>query len=629
MKISGMIRIVIFVLTLFQCILHAQAWQSSAVWYNEHGRLEYHRDSEFNRIPDFSYAGYKNGNADIPFIPVVKTIVPVDGDNTAHIQQAIDEVGAMTVNSSGFRGALLLSAGRYPVNGTIKINKSGVVLRGAGDGSDSALNTIIVGIGNTPAQRTILVAGGGSATLWKDQVSGTKTNIISDSVLIGDHTFVVQDASLYSVGDNIIIYHPCSEGWLQSIDYGGTHSNDPGAEPGVDVPWGVNSYPIVFNRYITAISGNTVTVDVPLFYSLIRSRSQSYMYKYARTGIRTQIGIESLRVDIQTAGGTDEHHAWNAIDVYQLEDGWVTNCTMLHFGLSGIRTNTATRITVDNCKAIDPVSIIEGGKRYNFNLYSASQHILIKNSHASNGRHHYVSNGTTYVSGCAFVDCTSQGAYTSSEGHRSWSMGLLFDNHVELDGPRSDQRLLGLYNRGYYGTSHGWSVANAVAWRCNVRSGLLIVQKPPTAQNYAIGCFGTVTGVKPPAPFSEPEGYIEGTRKDSLYPRSLYYAQLHDRKNISKVKTGINAPEGFQLYQNYPNPFNPSTTILYSIPRSENVSLDVFDLTGKKVLSLVNDRVEAGKHTVNFMDRSLSTGTYYFRLVAGNNLSIKKMILIK
>ena len=67
-------------------------------------------------------------------------------------------------------------------------------------------------------------------------------------------------------------------------------------------------------------------------------------------------------------------------------------------------------------------------------------------------------NGYSYTSGCVFVDCTSSGAYAGSEGHRRWSTGLLFDNLIELDGPRPgvNPRLLGLYNRGYYGTSHGW-----------------------------------------------------------------------------------------------------------------------------------------------------------------------------
>jgi hypothetical protein len=83
------------------------------------------------------------------------------------------------------------------------------------------------------------------------------------------------------------------------------------------------------------------------------------------------------------------------------------------------------------------------------------------------------------------------------------------------------------------------------------------------------------------------------------------------------------------LLQNYPNPFNPSTTILYSIPAASVVTLDVFEMTGKRIRTVVNEHQEAGQHTVNFSDGKLPSGTYFFRLQAGPNYSTKKMILIK
>jgi hypothetical protein len=215
---------------------------------------------------------------------------------------------------------------------------------------------------------------------------------------------------------------------------------------------------------------------------------------------------------------------------------------MLHFGLSGVCTNTATRVTIENCQALDPHSVIEGGKRYNFQLLYASQQVLVKDCHTTNGRHHYVSNGESSVSGCVFYNCTSSGAYTSSEGHRWWSMGLLFDNHLELDGPRYwyDPRLLGLYNRGNWGTSHGWASAHSVCWNCDVAGGDIALQKPPTAQNYAIGCFANrVTGTYFPTCFfyrnEKYEGYIEGKDTPGLEPASLFSAQLLDRLSGSEA----------------------------------------------------------------------------------------------
>jgi hypothetical protein len=548
---------------------YAQTWQSSRVYYGSNNKLVYVPDTEMNIIPDFSYAGYKNGESEIPFITVIKTISPITGDNTSYIQSVLDSLG-----NAGAKGALLLSPGNYEIWGTLKLKYSGLVLRGSGDGNDSLTNTILKGKGDTPTQRTILIAGGGSSSLWKDQVAGTKTNITSDTVLIGSREFYVENVAPFSVGDNIIIYHPCSAGWLEAVDYGGTHS----IAPDQDTAWAVNSNPIVYNRYIKAISGNKITIDAPVFNHLIKSLSQSYIYKYSRSGMKTDIGIENLRIDIETLGGEDESHPWEAVDLYQLEDSWVKNCTFLHFGHSGIRINTGTRITVENCKALDPVSIITGERRYNFNVYTGSQQILFKNCYATNGRHHYVSNGYSWTSGVVFLNCTSSGAYTSSEGHRQWSQGILYDNHRELDGPRTGlvPRLLGLYNRGNYGTAHGWAIAHSVAWNCDVAAGDLIVQKPPTAQNYAIGCKGLhITGIKPPAPFNEPGGYIEGTNTLGLYPQSLYMAQLQDRLGVvTGPQTYTSTSNGNWSTMNWNPPGTPGALDNVIIPNGDTVTID-------------------------------------------------------
>ena len=626
----------LFFLIFLACSLHAQGtWQSDLVFYDDNNKLVYKSDQYGNRIPDFSYAGYRNSELQIPSVPIVKEIEPVAGDNTTHIQNALFEVAIMPADSSGIRGALLLKAGEYEVRGTIKLNFDGVIIRGVGDGNDPLSNTIIKATGNSPSKRSVLVAGGGGTSKWADSESGSQTNIISDTVFIGERKFRVANPSLYNVGDNIIIVHPCTNEWLAAIDYGGTFSDSIGAEPGVDLPWAEGSQKLVFNRYIRAINGDTITIDAPVFNHLVRSLSQSYIYKYARLNIKTQVGIENLRIDIVTNGGTDENHAWNAIDLYQIEDSWVRDCTVLHFGLSGFRSNTASRITIENCQALDPVATITGGNMYNFNIYTASQQILFKNCHAANGRHHYVSNGTSWTSGCVFLNCTSSGAYASSEGHRQWSMGLLYDNHTELDGPRAglNPRLLGLYNRGFFGTSHGWSSAHSVAWACDMANGDLVVQQPPTAQNYAIGCFGArVTGVRPPASFPAPDGYIEGVNQAGLLPGSLFLAQLEDRLGpaVSIVSDEIiTIPETAELYQNFPNPFNPQTTIAYSVSQPGNVKLTIYDIAGRKIELLVDEFKSQGTYSVAWLPQHQASGVYFYKLTSGRTVSIKKMMLIK
>ena len=88
-------------------------------------------------------------------------------------------------------------------------------------------------------------------------------------------------------------------------------------------------------------------------------------------------------------------------------------------------------------------------------------------------------------------------------------------------------------------------------------------------------------------------------------------------------------PSAFSLEQNYPNPFNPSTTIRYSLPQTGRVTLKVFDLLGKEVAALVNGVVSAGNHEVRFDASKLSGGVYFYKITTENNVSTKKMILIK
>lgn len=90
-----------------------------------------------------------------------------------------------------------------------------------------------------------------------------------------------------------------------------------------------------------------------------------------------------------------------------------------------------------------------------------------------------------------------------------------------------------------------------------------------------------------------------------------------------------NIPREFSISQNYPNPFNPSTKINFSIPYASNVKITVFDITGKEVTTLVNSSTEAGNHTINFDSNGLSSGVYFYNIIAGNFTRTMKMILTK
>jgi Secretion system C-terminal sorting domain/Fibronectin type III domain len=88
-------------------------------------------------------------------------------------------------------------------------------------------------------------------------------------------------------------------------------------------------------------------------------------------------------------------------------------------------------------------------------------------------------------------------------------------------------------------------------------------------------------------------------------------------------------PTQFSLEQNYPNPFNPSTKITYSIAEESQVSLKIYDVMGGEVVELVSEKQSPGSYNVEFDAGSLSSGTYFYKLTAGEFTSVKKMVLLK
>jgi len=99
---------------------------------------------------------------------------------------------------------------------------------------------------------------------------------------------------------------------------------------------------------------------------------------------------------------------------------------------------------------------------------------------------------------------------------------------------------------------------------------------------------------------------------------------------LTSVKeTGNGTPVKFELQQNYPNPFNPTTVIRFSVPTKTLVKLDVFNILGQKVATLVNKELNSGSYEVKFVGVSLSSGIYLYKLSAGNYTATKKMMLLK
>ena len=128
-------------------------------------------------------------------------------------------------------------------------------------------------------------------------------------------------------------------------------------------------------------------------------------------------------------------------------------------------------------------------------------------------------------------------------------------------------------------------------------------------------------------------GFVKSAININDTDKTTISNHLNLLKNPLFILTGLSgkkpAPLKFELLQNYPNPFNPTTEIKYNLPEASRVVLNVFNIIGQQVASLVDENVEAGFHSVAFDGSNLPSGAYIYRLQTNNFVQTKKMILIK
>jgi hypothetical protein len=95
------------------------------------------------------------------------------------------------------------------------------------------------------------------------------------------------------------------------------------------------------------------------------------------------------------------------------------------------------------------------------------------------------------------------------------------------------------------------------------------------------------------------------------------------------AKNNDNQPGEYTLYQNYPNPFNPSTTIEFTLPNTDFVTLRIYSILGEEVATLVSQRLSAGNYKYDWDASNLSSGIYFYKIEAGDFIQTQKMILMK
>ncbi|MDP2365610.1 MAG: T9SS type A sorting domain-containing protein, partial [Ignavibacteria bacterium] len=129
--------------------------------------------------------------------------------------------------------------------------------------------------------------------------------------------------------------------------------------------------------------------------------------------------------------------------------------------------------------------------------------------------------------------------------------------------------------------------------------------------------------------------YVDNPQSNGLVQYRLKQVDFDGTYDYSQVvEVNIGAPAKFELAQNYPNPFNPTTKIKFALPLDSKVVLEVYNIVGQKVTTLINNESkEAGYHEVNFNASSaaggLSSGVYLYKLTTENFTSTKKFVFMK
>jgi hypothetical protein len=512
----------------------------SRVYPGTDGRLVYAPDEDGNTIHDSSHAGYAGGGVPIPTVPVKVTIWPIAGDNTANVQTAIDTVSALPQDKSGFRGAVLLRAGYYKMAMPLRIQASGVVLRGEGMGDTG---TILVGTGtgrpSAPAgaagpgggiggnQSALVQIAGASGISMKDD---TKQLVADEYVPVGARSFRVASARGFRPGDTVIVRRIGNDEWIAAV---GMNGDSPQSR------W--KPFNVDWDRVVTDVQGNTITIDAPITCAIEKRWGGGEVTQYENSDRIEKVGVENLRgmsefdpaVRTKEYGNmdrpnyvaeeyyADENHYRNFISFDNMRNGWVRNAIALHFVYSMVGTSRGSKwITVQDCVSREPISRRMGARRFTFAL--RGQLALVQRCHSDKGRHSFMT-GQPTASGNVFLDCTATNPYSSSEPHEQWATGSLYDN---VEAP--------LTARFWKNIGIGWAGANTVFWNCE---GSFLVQKPPTAQNFSFGHIG-VNAVVFNIPLQDPTkegGHIESLDRH-VTPRSLYLTQLRERLGDAAVR---------------------------------------------------------------------------------------------
>ena len=441
---------------------------------------------------DYSTCGYRASEAALPSVAVAVTVAWHEGDCSATIQHAIDQVALLRPVASGHRGAVVLGEGVYRLDRPLRLTASGVVLRGAGMG-----------------KTVLLKQGFDRGAILYVEGSANQAPQSADTLAVGDApagaTRLAVKGATMKVGTRVSIVRPCTQEWIDHLgmgDFGG----------GLDYTgWKPTDVTIVWDRTITAVTTDSVTLDAPVTTALSSRFGGAFMLKASHDGELAECGIEDMTLEsaVNDWNAKDEDHCWDGISMDYARDCWVSRVAFRHLAGSAVNLQLHTsRITVEDCIASEPVSEVGGWRRQVF--LTRGQQTLFQRCLSWQGIHDFAA-GYCAAGPNAFVQCEGNESLGFSGSIGSWAAGLLFDI-VNIDG--HDLRFANL-EQFQFGT--GWNTANSMFWQCTAST---IACYSPDADNRcsAHGCWGTLTG-----------NANWTSSNDHVSPRSLFYHQLEQR----------------------------------------------------------------------------------------------------
>lgn len=491
--------------------------KSEWVFPDAHGKLEYKTTPRGDRIMDFSTAGYMGGGVALPDVSGVKTLQTSGGiDDTAAIQSAINDVAALPLKN-GFRGALLLGPGTFVCSNTIYIPASGVVLRGSGANGKS---TTIKMTGGKHVAIATRVSNGRRGRDNVAEPASPQTSIADDYVPSGAMSFNVADAKAFSAGDVIEIRRPVTVSWVHFMGMDDLKRN------GEPQTWLHAGTVIPIERRIAAISGNKITLDVPLsdsFDAKYLNPPGTLVVKIKPPERLTQVGVEHLHIESPPQKVNHTEELYTALR-FAGEDCWVRDViideTMNSVSIGG------RRITLENVTVNRKAKHQGSSKPAEF--APNGDQILLNHCSVNADNVWFAATGSGHSGPIVFLNCKFSGD-GRIEGHMRWTTGMMLDNCQLPDGG------IDFKNRGAMGSGHGWGMGWAVAWNCIAKS--YVVQQPPGAVNWAIGCIGESLAMA--RPFDEEPKLPVGTFDSPgspVAPRSLYLKQLSERLGPAALK---------------------------------------------------------------------------------------------